>query len=110
MSLEDSFFCEDDEDLVEVDIDVAVAGPSGLQCTKDSSSTEANGASMRSKKESFKGTQQEVVSLAKTFSNNVLADPNTCPNGSCNDAAQERSHLDASASESNENGSFILSF
>lgn len=101
VSLEDSFFCEDDAEDVGTS-EVPTAGPSGLGTTKDSNSAEpASGLAMKSKKELFRGSN-EVVSLAKTFSNNVLADPNTCPTNGC-----DASRLEASALESNEHGTHL---
>lgn len=107
VSLEDSFFCEDEDE--EGNTDVAMAGPSGQGIAKDSNSTEASGSLTSGKKELFQGAQ-ETVSLAKTFSNNVLADPNTCPidkNSGCVDSHQ-RVRLEPSALESNDNGIFTL--
>lgn len=106
MSLEDSFFCEDEDEACAGE--VLMAGPSGLGTNKDSNMSEASGSSVKVKKELFQGTN-EGVSLAKTFSNNVLADPNTCPSSSGiggSDAAQEQ-RIRMEASENNDNGKII---
>lgn len=65
-SLEDSFFFEDDQDMG--------AAVSQLAIARDEARNTA-------KKELFQKSDN-LSSLAKTFADNVLADPNTCPSTS----------------------------
>lgn len=102
VSLEDSFFCEDDDEMAGVAA-FPVAGPSGVVATKETcSGSESTSSSSKVKKELFQGTSNDGMSLAKTFSNNVLADPNTCPGSS--DPAQDRLRTDATSNENIDNG------
>lgn len=95
-SLEDSFFFEDDQDMG--------ATTSQLTMARDEA---RNGA----KKELFQKSDN-VSSLAKTFADNVLADPNTCPSTSSGAAANSSAlhNLDGgcSSSSANDAGKVLL--
>lgn len=93
-SLEDSFFFEDDQDL----------GAAAIQLTMAQ-----NEARTTAKKELFQKSDN-LSSLAKTFADNVLADPNTCPSTSTGIAANSSAlhGLDGSSSSTNDAGTVLL--
>lgn len=70
-SLEDSFFFEDDEDEITIGVSQHL-----LSGTSESRVTEST---PKVKKELFQRSDNNISSLARTFADNVLADPNTCP-------------------------------
>lgn len=97
VSLEDSFFCEDE--LVAAESTFPVAGPSGIQSGNNPFEQIEASTSNKVKKGLFSSQSTESsagLSLAKTFTNNVLADPNTC---SSTDITIERVHDEVTTAE-----------
>lgn len=93
-SLEDSFFFEDDQDVG--------AAASQLPLAR---------VEVRAKKELFQKSDN-LSSLAKTFADNVLADPNTCPSTSTgsanNSSALHGMDGGCSSSSANDPGKVLL--
>lgn len=95
-SLEDSFFFEDDQDLG--------AGASHLTVAPDETRNNT--------KKELSQKSDNLSSLAKTFADNVLADPNTCPSTSTGVSASSLAlhGLDGgcSSSSANDAGKVLL--
>lgn len=108
-SLDDSFFFEDCEDnigMLSGSTSMAQPMPSTSSAAANSDLNTASEQPTKVKKDFFQKVDN-LASLAKTFADNVLADPNTCPstvNASGKGGGRELSLDGCSSSSTNDAG------